>query len=162
MPAVHPEAPDGTAAPDPLPVPERLSYAVACAEHAIRSRLDADLAPLGLSITQYSVLHLLAETPGSSGSELAERTLVTQQAVAHLLAKLERAGRVRRLRPQRGRAVPFELTEAGHDVLREADAHVLRLEHHLCDGLSAADRHHLVDLVGRCLALVARPDEPRT
>lgn len=141
-----------------LPVPGRLSYAVARAEHAIRTSLDAELAPLGLSITQYSVLYLLAERPGSSGSELAARTLVTQQAVAHLLGRLERAGRVRRAGPPQGRRVPFEITAAGRAVLYEADARVVHLEHELRAGLTIADQHRLLDLVARCTDLVAPPD----
>ena len=132
-----------------------MSYALARAEHALRTRLDAELAPLGLSITQYSVLYILAENPGSSGSELAARTLVIKQAVAHLLAKLERAGRVRRRPVQHGRAVPFEMTSAGVTVLREADARVLQVEHELRSGFTAADQQRVLDLVTRCTELLA-------
>lgn len=145
-------APDGRS----LPVGRRLTYAIARAEYAIRGRLDAELAPLGLTITGYSVLYLLAETPGMSGTELARRTLVTQQAVAHLLGKLERNGHVRRsAEGGRGRVVPFVLTGQGTRTLAVADERVLAVEHRLRADLDAAQHELLLVTAARCETLTA-------
>jgi DNA-binding MarR family transcriptional regulator len=64
------------------------------AASALHSALEAVLRPLGMTITHYSCLELLAQRPGLSNSELARGAFVTRQSMNVLLQSLERQGLV--------------------------------------------------------------------
>ncbi len=57
-----------------------LGYMLKAAASALHSALEAVLRPLGMTITHYSCLELLAQRPGLSNSELARGAFVTQPA----------------------------------------------------------------------------------
>src|SRR3984885_3190436 len=71
-----------------------LGYMLKAAASALHSALEAVLRPLGMTITHYSCLELLAQRPGLSNSELARGTFVTRQSMNVLLQALERQGLV--------------------------------------------------------------------
>src|ERR1700749_4788392 len=88
-----------------------LGYLLKAAASALHSALEAVLRPLGMTITHYACLELLAQRPGLSNSELARGAFVTRQSMNVLLQALERQGLV--VRPAQapvGRALPTELT----------------------------------------------------
>ena len=58
--------------------------------------MEAVLRPLGMTVTHYSCLELLAQRPGLSNSELARSEFVTRQSMNVLLQALERDGYVAR------------------------------------------------------------------
>ena len=58
--------------------------------------MEEVLRPLGMTVTHYSCLELLAQRPGLSNSELARGTFVTRQSMNVLLQALERDGYVTR------------------------------------------------------------------
>src|SRR5258708_36347182 len=60
-------------------------------QHAVRNRLDADLAPTGLTIPQYTVLAALDRGGDLSSSDLARELGMTAQTVAALVQGLEAA-----------------------------------------------------------------------
>ena len=77
--------------------------------------------------------------------ELADRTLVTAGAISQRVARAETAGLVSRT--AHGRRVEVSLTPAGHDLVEATVEQVLTREASLLDGLSAAQRRQLADLL---------------
>jgi DNA-binding MarR family transcriptional regulator len=76
--------------------------------------MEKVLRPLGMSVTHYSCLELLAQRPGLSNTEPARGALVTRQSMNVLLQTLEPEGPV--TRPTEvpvGRALPARLTPRG-------------------------------------------------
>ena len=71
-----------------------LGYLLKAAASALHSALEAVLRPLGMTITHYACLELLAQRPGLSNSELARGAFVTRQSMNVLLQALERQGLV--------------------------------------------------------------------
>jgi len=104
-----------------------LGYMLKAAASALHSALEAVLRPLGMTITHYACLELLAQRPGLSNSELARGAFVTRQSMNVLLQALERQGLVARpAQAPVGRALPTELTARGRRQLKVASAAVRR------------------------------------
>lgn len=82
--------------------------------------------------------------------QLTERTLVTAGAISQRVARAEAAGLVSRT--AHGRRVEVSLTPAGHDLVEAAVEQVLTREASLLDGLTAAQRRQLADLLQLLLA----------
>src|SRR3978361_370731 len=85
-------------------------YLLKEASSALRAAMDDVLRPLGMSVTRYSCLELLAGRPGLSNSELARGAFVSRQSMNVLLQALERDGYVTRAaEPPVGKALPTQL-----------------------------------------------------
>src|SRR6187200_1240866 len=69
-----------------------LGYLLKEASSALRAAMEAVLRPLGMTVTHYSCLELLAQRPGLSNSELARGAFGTRQSRNVLLQALERDG----------------------------------------------------------------------
>ncbi|WP_144761101.1 MarR family winged helix-turn-helix transcriptional regulator [Curtobacterium sp. 9128] len=118
-----------------------LGYLLKEAASALRAAMEAVLRPLGLTITQYSCLELLAQRPGLSNSELARGAFVTRQSMNVLLQAFERDGLVTRpAAAPVGKTLPTELTPRGREVLEGASAAVRSVEERMLTGMSPADR----------------------
>jgi DNA-binding MarR family transcriptional regulator len=114
-----------------------LGYLLKEAATALRVAMEEVLRPLGMSVTHYSCLEILAQRPGSSNSELARGAFVTRQSMNVLLQSLERDGAV--IRPAEdavGRALPARLTPKGRQDLARATAAVRGVELRMTAGLS--------------------------
>ena len=99
--------------------------------------MDAVLRPLGMTVTHYSCLKLLAQRPGLSGSELARGAFVTRQSMNILLQTLERDGYVTRPEEARvGKVLPAQLTELGRRELKKATAAVRSVEVRMLSGMT--------------------------
>src|SRR5258708_18985251 len=82
-------------------------------QHAVRNRLDADLARTGLTMPQYTVLAALDHEGDLSSSDLARELGMTAQTVNVLVKGLEAAGPLRRTpHPSHGRILLPQLTPA--------------------------------------------------
>ncbi|NDK33241.1 MarR family winged helix-turn-helix transcriptional regulator [Nesterenkonia haasae] len=85
--------------------------------------IEADLTPLGLSMTEYSVLGLLAEA-GRDGirlTELAKKRMMSTAGLSRLADRLEQRGLIERCRAASdGRGYDVTLTPAGRSLLRKA------------------------------------------
>ena len=135
-----------------------LGYMLKAAASVLHSALEAVLSPLGMTITHYSCLELLAQRPGLSNSELARGAFVTRQSMNVLLQALERDGLV--VRPARapvGRALPTELTAAGRRQLKTASAAVRRVEQQMLASLDASQQDQMRRLLSSCIAALAEP-----
>jgi DNA-binding MarR family transcriptional regulator len=105
---------------------------------ALRTSMEAVLRPLGMTVTHYSCLELLAQRPGLSNSELARGTFVTRQSMNVLLQTLERDGFVTRAtEPSVGKALPTQLTESGRRSLAQASAAIRAVEQRMLADLTA-------------------------
>jgi len=105
---------------------------------ALRASMEAVLRPLGMTVTHYSCLELLAQRPGLSNSELARGTFVTRQSMNVLLQTLERDGFVTRAtEPSVGKALPTQLTGSGRRSLAQASAAIRGVEQRMLADLSA-------------------------
>ncbi|WP_336696726.1 MarR family winged helix-turn-helix transcriptional regulator [Curtobacterium sp. USHLN213] len=115
-----------------------LGYLLKEAASALRTAMESVLRPLGMTVTHYSCLELLAQRPGSSNSDLARGAFVTRQSMNVLLQALERDGSVSRASEAPvGKALPVQLTPLGRERLAEASAAVRGVEVRMLSGMSA-------------------------
>ena len=114
-----------------------LGYLLKEASSALRAALEEVLRPLGMTVTHYSCLELLAQRPGLSNSELARGTFVTRQSMNVLLQALERDGYVSRpAEAAVGRVLPARLTPRGRRSLDKATVAVRSVEVRMLRGLT--------------------------
>lgn len=118
-----------------------LGYLLKQASSALRIAMEDVLRPLGMTVTHYSCLELLAQRPGLSNSELARGAFVTRQSMNVLLQALERDGSVTRP-PQAalGKVLPAHLTPHGRRKLATATRAVRSVEIRMLSGLSEAEQ----------------------
>ena len=138
-------------------------YLLKAAASALHSALEAVLRPLGMTITHYACLELLAQRPGLSNSELARGAFVTRQSMNVLLQALERQGLV--VRPAQapaGRALPTELTARGRRQLTVASAAVRRVEQDMLANLDASEQDQMRRLLTACISSLTEPPAPAT
>ncbi|MFJ2278945.1 MarR family winged helix-turn-helix transcriptional regulator [Streptomyces sp. NPDC087866] len=118
-----------------------LGYLLKEASSALRTAMDEVLRPLGMSVTHYSCLELLAQRPGLSNSELARGAFVTRQSMNVLLQTLEREGYVTRpAEAPVGKALPAQLTPRGRQSLKQASAAVRSVEVRMLAGMTEAEQ----------------------
>jgi DNA-binding MarR family transcriptional regulator len=118
-----------------------LGYLLKEASSALRAAMEDVLRPLGMTVTHYSCLELLAQRPGLSNSDLARGAFVTRQSMSVLLQALERDGYVTRpAQPSVGRTLPARLTPSGERSLAQASAAVRTVEDRMLAGMSQAER----------------------
>ncbi len=83
--------------------------------------IDAELAPLGVSLVQWDALRHLARKPESSLHDLAQLTFQTDQSFGSLAARMVERGLIERVEGP-GRAVRHRLTAKGDEVQRAGEA----------------------------------------
>lgn len=126
---------------DVIDLDTSLGYLLKQASSALRAAMEEVLRPLGMNMTHYSCLELLAQRPGLSNSELARGAFVTRQTMNVLLQALERDGYVTRAaEPTVGKVLPTRLTERGRRSLDEASAAVRSVEVRMTSRMSEAER----------------------
>ena len=118
-----------------------LGYLLKEASSALRVAMEEVLRPLGMSVTHYSCLELLAQRPGLSNSDLARGAFVTRQSMNVLLQSLEREGSVTRpAEAPVGKALPTRLTAHGRRRLATASAAVRSVEVRMLAGMTEAEQ----------------------
>ncbi|WP_194763585.1 MarR family winged helix-turn-helix transcriptional regulator [Microbacterium sp. UFMG61] len=126
---------------DGIDLDTSLGYLLKEAASALRSAMEEVLRPLGMTITHYSCLELLAQRPGMSNSELARGAFVTRQSMNVLLQSLEKDGFVARpATAPAGRALPTTLTPRGRSSLAQATAAVRSVEVRMLSGMTDAEQ----------------------
>ena len=114
-----------------------LGYLLKEASSALRVAMEAVLRPLGMTVTHYSCLELLAQRPGLSNSELARGAFVTRQSMNVLLQALERDGYVTRpTEAPVGKILPTRLTSRGRRSLAKATIAVRSVEVRMLGGMT--------------------------
>ena len=114
-----------------------LGYLLKEASSALRVAMEEVLRPLGMNVTRYACLELLAQRPGLSNSELARGAFVTRQSMNVLLQALERDGDVTRPAEARvGKVLPTQLTPRGRRSLEKATMAVRSVELRMLSGMT--------------------------
>lgn len=128
-------------AADGIDLDTSLGYLLKEASSALRAAMETVLRPLGMTITQYSCLELLAQRPGLSNSELARGAFVTRQSMNVLLQAMERDGFVTRpAEAPIGKVLPTRLTPRGRQALKAASAEVRAVEKRMLNGMTAKEQ----------------------
>jgi DNA-binding MarR family transcriptional regulator len=118
-----------------------LGYLLKQASSELRAAMEEVLRPLGMSVTQYACLELLAQRPGLSNSELARGAFVTRQSMSVLIQALERDGYVTRpARAPVGKVLPTRLTPRGRQSLDKATVAVRSVEVRMLAGMTQAEQ----------------------
>jgi DNA-binding MarR family transcriptional regulator len=126
---------------DGIDLETSVGYLLKEASSALRAGMEQVLRPLGMTVTHYSCLELLAQRPGLSNSELARGAFVTRQSMNVLLQALERDGFV--TRPSEaavGKTLPARLTPRGRRRLAKATAAVRSVEVRMLAGMTEAEQ----------------------
>jgi DNA-binding MarR family transcriptional regulator len=146
------------------PLDEVVGYVLKRAAAALRTRMDAELRPLGLTVPQYACLEVLARQPGLSNAELARAVFVSRQSMNLVLRGLQDRGLVARpASTPHGRALPSQLTPAGREQLRAASTLVKSVEKRMLTPLSTAAQDRLRrDLAACADALAEHHDTPES
>lgn len=82
---------------------------------------------------------------------------MTPQAMAAVLKHLEERGLIARsVHPWHQKMLETRLTEAGTQVLREADEQAVRIERRIADEFTPQERDALRELLARCVTAIQR------
>lgn len=137
-----------------------LGYLLKEASSALRTAMEEVLRPLGMSVTHYSCLELLAQRPGLSNSELARGAFVTRQTMNVLLQNLERDGYVTRP-PEAavGKVLPARLTPSGRRSLEKATVAVRSVEVRMLAGMTEAEQAHAFRSLRSMISSLRERDE---
>lgn len=122
----------------------RVGYLLRQAHQAFRVAAQAELAGIGLTFPQYSVLSVADAEPGLSGAELARDSMLTPQTTNEIITLLvgaellerrpdKRDKRLRRLHP----------TPAGRKLVARARPLVHGVEERMTSSLRTADEARL-------------------
>jgi DNA-binding MarR family transcriptional regulator len=132
------------------PIPPQPDFLIQLrrAQHAVRLRLDAELAATGLTTPQYTVLAALEREGELSASDLAREFGMTAQTVNVLVKALETCGLVRRSRhPDHGRILLASLTPTGRQALKHGREVALSVQDRVLHRLTPTERARLVRLL---------------
>jgi DNA-binding MarR family transcriptional regulator len=96
------------------------------------------LAPLGLTLAQFTALSVLDARGQASNAQLAERSFITPQSANEVMSVMaSRNWITREPDPNHGRIVVLQLTDEGRDVLRRGMETVRMLEEQMLAGTDA-------------------------
>lgn len=141
---------------DPLPesLAARSAYLLGRAADRAHEMGEHDLAPLGITTREYSVLAVLADRSPLTQTRIAEILGFDRTTILKLGATLERKGLVERGRDEHDRrAYAVALTTAGNRVRADALKLLLECESRFLKPLAGDQREQLHDLLSRVIEL---------
>lgn len=109
------------------------------AARALTRRYDDALSPVGLTVTQFSILRTLDRLDGPSLAGLAEATAHEKSALWRLLRPLVRQGLVAVQTPAGGRGQRLSTTGAGQARLAAALPHWRAVQTHVADTMGGRE-----------------------
>lgn len=134
---------------DPI---QSIGYALKQAQHAMRTRMDAQLREYGLSVPKYSVMAALEKAEGMSNADLARRAFVTPQSMQGILSLMEKDGLIKRQPHKTNKRIQTTyLTDKARQLLGEAHQIAMESEQAAIDAISPDDpikfRNQLLKIV---------------
>lgn len=118
----------------------RLGYLLRQAAAAHRLSMERALADVGVTPPQFLVLRLIAETPGSSSSDIARAAALTTATVSVIVSNLKRLNAIASSpHAVHGRIQHLNLTDAGRGLLTACMARADQVEAELQAGIPPAD-----------------------
>ncbi|CAM5458728.1 hypothetical protein GCM10010329_32960 [Streptomyces spiroverticillatus] len=141
MPAAD-QTPAPPADPPVIPWQQTLHHALWKASQSMHRTLNDGLSGLGLTCNQLALAAILQQHAPLSAADLARSQGLTPQTVNTTLAQVDRLGWItRRPHPVHKRVVLLELTEQGHEGVRQGraivDAEVARMSAAVGDAAAA-------------------------
>jgi DNA-binding MarR family transcriptional regulator len=110
-----------------------------------------------LALAEWRVMLVLAEAPGLSAAEVAERLGLDKMAASRAVRGLERQGRLhRQVDPRDGRRWALYLSVAGRALFRKIAPSAIRREAALFGILTTSDRAKLEKILDRLVASARR------
>lgn len=132
---------------------DNVGFLIKLVYNSLNRMLDVEMAPLGLTATQWRPIALLARGAADTPAELARLHGVDTGAMTRTLDRLEAKGLLRRTRCQVDRrVVRIELTASGQEQAKAIPANIARVLNHHLRGFSAEELAQLRHLLGRMLA----------
>lgn len=120
--------------------PQRLTYVIGNLDRLLRRQMTEALAPLGITLAQYTALSVLEARGSLSNAQLAVRSFITPQSANEVMSAMAGRGFVtREADPSHGRVILLSLTEAGSAMLRECEQVLRPLERRMLGDLGAED-----------------------
>lgn len=117
--------------------PLGVAYMVGRLDRALNRHFRQALAPLGVTIGQYTALSVFCSSGRLSNAKLAERTMVSPQAANELIKVMEKHGWIeRRPDPDHGRIIQISLTKEGMRLLSRCNKVISVLERHMLHDLN--------------------------
>ncbi|RIV92870.1 MarR family transcriptional regulator [Aurantiacibacter xanthus] len=118
----------------------------------LNARSIAASDPFGLPTGSLTIMSLIAQNPGSSQKELADKAGITGPGLVSLVDDLERHGLVRRDRSTTDRRRNMlVLTDKGEKTVAEMFKVVSQIEAPIREELSAKELDQLIGLIDRVL-----------
>ncbi|MDB5782753.1 MarR family winged helix-turn-helix transcriptional regulator [Caballeronia mineralivorans] len=114
----------------------RLAYVIGSLDRILRRRMTEALAPLGLTLSQFTAMSVLDARGQASNAQLAERSLITPQSANEVMNAMATRGWItREPDPTHGRIVLLQLTDDGREVLRQCEQAVRTIEAQMLTGI---------------------------
>lgn len=114
----------------------RLTYLIGSLDRVLRRKMTEALAPLGLTLAQFTALSVLEARGEASNAQLAERSFITPQSANEVMSVMaSRNWITREPDPNHGRIVVLRLTSEGRDVLHRCMDIVRVLEARMLTGI---------------------------
>jgi DNA-binding MarR family transcriptional regulator len=116
----------------------RLTYVIGSLDRILRRKMTDALAPLGLTLAQFTALSVLDARGQASNAQLAEWSFITPQSANEVMIVMSSRNWItREPDPNHGRIVVLQLTDEGRDVLRRGMDIVRLLEEQMLAGIDA-------------------------
>lgn len=132
------------------PVESSLLYLLKQVELAVRGRVDAAAAELGLTMPKFVAMSVLARHPGMTAADLARRSFVRPQSMAAVVTSLESLGFISRSQdPADRRNHRLTLTTEGSRLVVELSHLVHEIEEMMLADFTEAERMMLRDFLVR-------------
>jgi DNA-binding MarR family transcriptional regulator len=122
---------------------------------------EAALARTPLTPRAAGMLEAIAVDPGTSFAEISRRLPVTPQAVAQVVARLEKAEFIERRSGERGRGVALHITKEGEAALEVAQEHKEAFDRELAAALGEERHTEMVRLLTEALPTVMAMERGR-
>ena len=122
-----------------------LTLSLLGAAHAVETRIESSLSPLGLSLAKLNVLGILvgSNSPLTLG-ELAQKLACVRSNVTQLVDRLESDGLVKReADPADRRSIRAVITDAGRDRERAGSMALSRVQDDISHVLAKFDSAHI-------------------
>lgn len=117
-----------------------LTYLIGSLDRILRRKMTEALAPLGLTLAQFTALSVLDARGQASNAELAERSFITPQSANEVMSVMASRGWItRNPDPNHGRIVVLQLTDEGRAVLHQCVDTVQVLEAQMLSGTGPDD-----------------------
>ncbi|GAA0930358.1 MarR family winged helix-turn-helix transcriptional regulator [Pseudonocardia zijingensis] len=110
------------------PVTSSLALLLVGAGRVVQRRVEAALAPHGLTLRHLGALGHLSRRPDTSYSDLARRAGVTAQSMHATVRQLQELGAVATAETGQGRRARLDVTDRGRELLAEVGATLRELD----------------------------------